>query len=96
MTKIVSTNAIVAVMLVAGCATVHQTYAPDGRNAYSLNCSGTARGWDKCMSAAGELCAAAGYDILDRSSEGASFGGAGANTSEASAFAVKTNERSMR
>jgi hypothetical protein len=87
--------AAAALLFVAGCATVHQTYAPDGRKAYTLNCSGLARGWDKCMSAAGELCASAGYDILDRSSEDTAVGSAGGNTSGYSAFAAKTNERSM-
>jgi hypothetical protein len=85
--------------MLCACATVRETYAPDGRKAYSLNCSGTARGWDKCYSAAGELCKGAGYDILDRSSEDASFasasGSANANGASASGSAVKTNERSM-
>lgn len=57
------------VLTVTGCATVRESYAPDGRKAYALNCSGTARGWDKCLSAAGDKCGAAGYDVLDRNSE---------------------------
>lgn len=48
------------------CATVKDTYSADGRKAYTLNCSGTARGWDKCYAAAGEICKEAGYDVLDR------------------------------
>jgi hypothetical protein len=32
--------AIAGLLVVSGCATVHDTYAPDGRRAYSLNCSG--------------------------------------------------------
>ena len=59
--------------LLSSCATVRETYAPDGRKAYSLNCSGTARGWDKCSNAAGEACKGAGYDILDRTGEDVSF-----------------------
>ena len=49
---------VLAALALVGCATVHQTYAPDGRRAYALNCSGLARGWDKCMDAAG---GSAGY-----------------------------------
>ena len=78
---------------------MRETYAPDGRKAYSLNCSGTARGWDKCYSAAGELCKDAGYDILDRSSEDASLSSVSGNANKTSASvsssSVKTNERSM-
>ena len=72
----------IAALFVA-CATVKETYSPDGRKAYTLNCSGTARGWDKCYVAAGELCKESGYDIIERSSE--SMVGS----------SVKTNERSM-
>jgi len=82
-------------LILGGCATVHQKYAPDGRKAYTLNCSGLARGWDKCLSAAGEICSSSGYDILDRSSEDVALASAGGNSSGGSAFAAKTNERSM-
>src|SRR5271166_2205152 len=82
-------------LILAGCATVHQTYAPDGRKAYSLNCSGLARGWDKYLSAAGDLGGSSGYDILDRTSEDAALASAAGNSSGGSAYAAKTNERSM-
>lgn len=85
--------------VLGACATVKETYAPDGRKAYTLNCSGTARGWDKCYAAAGELCKAAGYDILDRSSEDSAFatvaGSANSAGGSVGGSSVKTNERSM-
>lgn len=79
---------LLLVVTVTGCATVRESYAPDGRKAYALNCSGTARGWDKCLSAAGDKCGAAGYDVLDRNSEAqgsivaANGGVVGAQTNE--------------
>jgi len=80
-------------------ATVKETYSSDGRKAYTLNCSGTARGWDKCYAAAGNLCKESGYDILDRSSEDASFaavgGSGGSSGGSIGGSSVKTNERSM-
>ena len=86
-------------VLLSSCATVRETYAPDGRKAYSLNCSGTARGWDKCFNAAGEACKGAGYDILDRVGEDASFaslaGSAYNGSGSVSGSSVKTSERSM-
>lgn len=85
-------SAILTVTLfLPGCATVHESYAPDGRKAYALNCSGTARGWDKCYTAAGEICSTRGYDILDRNTEDVGIATASGN----SAAAVKTNERTM-
>lgn len=90
-------------VVLTGCATVRESYGPDGRKAYSLNCSGMARGWDKCFSAAGEICGAAGYDVIDRNSEDVVAGsyGSSANVNKnsgsasSSGFVGKTNERSM-
>ena len=94
---------IVMPTLLLGCATVRESYAPDGRKAYSLNCSGAARGWDKCFASAGEICGAAGYDILDRSSESQVSGGYSSSasvnrtsgSSSSAGFIGKTNERAM-
>ena len=77
------------------CATVHETYAPDGRKAYTLNCSGLARGWDKCLAAAGDQCGPAGFDVIDRSDESAATMGAGFSGGGGGVFGAKTNERSM-
>ncbi len=56
-------------LLTACPAIVHESYAQDGRKAYSLSCSGKFRTWDACFTAAGETCGPAGYDILDKTSE---------------------------
>ena len=95
--------AALGIVVLTSCATVRESYAPDGRKAYALNCSGTARGWDKCFSAAGEICGANGYDVLDRNSESQVTGSYGSsanvNSSGGSAssggFIGKTNERTM-
>jgi len=87
-------NLIIAALLagaISGCATVRESYAPDGRKAYALNCSGTARGWDKCRAAAGEKCGAAGYDVIDRNSENA----AAISGNSSSVVGVQTQERAM-
>ncbi len=78
-------------LLLTSCATVSKTYTASGEEAYSLNCSGTARGWDKCLKAAGDLCGVKGYKILDRSSEDT----ATASLTSSGFFASKSNERSM-
>ncbi|MBV5316903.1 MAG: hypothetical protein JZU50_03755 [Desulfobulbaceae bacterium] len=95
--RLLITVSVVATL--GACATVQETYSPDGRKAYTLNCSGAGRGWDKCYAAAGELCKDAGYDIIDRSSEDASFAAIGGNINRNSGSmggsSVKTNERSM-
>lgn len=89
--------AMKALFVVAGliglsaCATVHQTFGPDGKPALALNCSGTARGWDKCQAAAGERCGAAGYHVVDRSDE--EMGAAG--ISRYGGTAIRTREREM-
>ncbi|WON77586.1 hypothetical protein [Serratia sp. UGAL515B_01] len=52
-----------AIILLSGCANSSKTYAPDGREAYSIDCSGLARTWGMCLEKAGDLCGAKGYDI---------------------------------
>jgi hypothetical protein len=80
-----------ALLALAGCATVKETYAPDGRKSYTLNCSGAARGWDKCEAAAGEICQIKGYDVISRNE--ADTSAIGANRS--GILGIKNQERSM-
>jgi hypothetical protein len=87
--------ALACLIELAGCASVKESYGPDGRKAYALNCSGTARGWDKCFAAAGNICGAAGYDVLDKSSEAMSVATASGGNGSFGASAVKTAERTM-
>jgi hypothetical protein len=47
-----------------GCATSRQTFGPDGRAAYSLNCSGLALTWGACYEKAGSICGSSGYDVV--------------------------------
>lgn len=94
---------VAVISLLTGCATVRESFAPDGRKAYSLNCSGAARGWDKCLASAGEICGARGYDILDRTGEEMVSGSYGSSasvnrsggTASSGGFIGKTAERSM-
>lgn len=55
--------------ILTGCASASPTYAPDGRQAYSLNCSGAARNWGMCYQKAGEICQGSGYDVLHQNGE---------------------------
>ena len=51
-------------VLLSGCATASKTYGPDGKEAFSLNCSGLARTWGMCYEKAGELCGTKGYEVV--------------------------------
>ena len=86
---------VIGALAVSGCATVKETHAPDGRKAYALNCSGLTRGWDKCQKAAGDICGAAGYVILDQVSEDSDFSRDRQNVERAVSHSIKSNERSM-
>ena len=63
--------------LMTGCAVVDKTYGPDGRQAFTLNCSGPMMTWADCQKKAGELCGSRGYDTLDRSSNQTGSAGGG-------------------
>jgi hypothetical protein len=62
-------------LLLAGCAPVAQSvYTSDGRQGVSLNCTFDqerlgAGNWGICYAKAGELCGAAGYDVLQKSDD---------------------------
>jgi len=75
----------------AGCAVAKQTYTADGREGYSINCSGEALTWGACFEKAGEICATRGYDILEQSGDQ----GAMISATQAGAFGTTTISRSM-
>lgn len=54
----------------AGCAFASKTYAPDGRQAFSISCDGLANSWSKCFQKAGSICKDNGYDTFTQSSDG--------------------------
>lgn len=69
--------AILSLALLDGCAIVQTTYAPDGRIAYSIDCSGAALNWGMCHAKAGQICQAKGYDVLAGGSDSAGMAIAG-------------------
>jgi hypothetical protein len=86
---------LIGTLIISGCATVQETHAPDGRKAYALNCSGLTRSWDRCQKAAGDLCGAAGYDILDQIGEDSDFSSARENAKRAVSHSIRTTKRTM-
>lgn len=60
---------VAGVVVLGGCASASQTYGPDGRPAYSLNCSGAALTWGACEEKAGSICGKRGYDVISRSGD---------------------------
>ena len=49
-------------LLLAACGSAQKTHAPDGREAYILQCRG---GGYACAQQAGDLCGTRGYQVLD-------------------------------
>lgn len=52
------------VLIASGCATSSKTYGPDGREAFTIDCSGLGGTWGMCLTKAGDLCGSKGYDLL--------------------------------
>lgn len=80
-------------MLLAGCATATKTYAPDGREAYTIECSGVGGSWAMCQAKAGDLCGTKGYDLISTGSDHGAIANVDANSG--TAFATNTISRSM-
>ncbi len=55
---------VMALAMIGGCAVTKETFAPDGRAATSINCSGLAMSWDVCYKKAGDICTTLGYDVI--------------------------------
>ncbi len=86
---------IIMISFLVGCASSTKTYAPDGREAYSLDCSGTARNWGMCYEKAGEICTTRGYDIIVQSGEQGASGSGYANQQSAGVHASSLHFRTM-
>jgi hypothetical protein len=86
--------AALALTLVA-CASASKTYGPDGKEAYSLNCSGTARNWGMCMEKAGDLCGTRGYSIISATGDIGNLAVGTATTTNATMVAGSVMSRSM-
>ena len=78
-----ATAMLAAVSLLGACAMAKQTYLPDGSQAYSISCDGAAVGINVCFEKAGQLCGAAGYDLINREGQVVPYGVATASGGQA-------------
>lgn len=60
---------VTVAIALGGCAMASKTYTPDGREGFSIDCSGSALSWGKCYEKAGDLCGSRGYDVLEKSGD---------------------------
>ena len=82
---------LTAAIALGGCASASTTYGPDGKQAYSINCSGLARTWGMCYERAGDLCGTRGYEVIAQGSDR----GAVASVNPTGGFAGSTISRSF-
>lgn len=70
LTFISSSLAMLATISACGVsASSSQTYTINGKQGYTINCSGAERNWGMCYERAGNKCQNKGYDIVDVSGE---------------------------
>jgi hypothetical protein len=86
-----------------GCVKSQQTYTADGQQGHVINCTpgwtggivgavaNASTSWGQCYQRAGEICGAAGYDIIQQIGEGGVYGQAG----QGGGFVSTTNNRTM-
>jgi len=56
-------------LVLTGCATASKTFTSDGKEGYSITCSGTVMNWGHCYEKAGDLCGTKGYMVLEKSGD---------------------------
>jgi len=93
-----------AAISLAGCSNSKQIYTADGQQGHVVTCTPAWTGgiigqvasastsWGQCYEKAGELCGAAGYDIVQQVGEGGVYGQVGGQNS---GFVSSTNNRTM-
>jgi hypothetical protein len=55
--------------IAAGCSSQRQTYVPDGRRGYVINCGGLLSKASSCLVKAGRSCGNRGYDVIKGTEE---------------------------
>ena len=87
----------------AGCVNSQQTYTADGQQGHVITCTpgwtggiigavaNASTSWGQCYQRAGEICGAAGYDIVQQVGEGGVYGQGG----QGGGFVSSTNNRMM-
>lgn len=51
------------------CATYSNTFTAEGKEGYSITCSGSALNWGMCYEKAGNLCGSKGYEVLEKNGD---------------------------
>ena len=63
-------TALIAMLLCfCGCATASKVHTSEGKEGYSISCSGSVLHWGMCYEKAGERCGTKGYAILHKSGD---------------------------
>jgi hypothetical protein len=87
----------------AGCVNSKQTYTADGQQGHVISCTpgwtggivgavaNASTSWGQCYERAGEICGAAGYDIVQQVGEGGVYGQA----AQGGGFVSTTKNRMM-
>ncbi|MDX1949978.1 MAG: hypothetical protein SFT90_05710 [Rickettsiales bacterium] len=57
------------ILILESCAVSEETFTPNGKKGYTINCSGTALSWAECYAKAGKLCSTSGYKVIEKSSD---------------------------
>lgn len=60
---------IAIVLMLAGCATIRETFSMDEKQGINIDCSGTGRTWGTCFAKADSLCGTGGYEVLGKTGD---------------------------
>lgn len=56
-------------LILNSCATSSKTFTAEGKEGYSITCSGSALNWGMCYEKAGNICGSKGYEVLEKSGD---------------------------
>lgn len=68
-----SISVLIMILTLSGCAMSSQTYLPDGRQGYSIDCSGSMLNINVCYKKAADICQSNGYEIVNQNEVNAGY-----------------------
>ena len=67
------------ILLLAGCVTTNDVYLADGSKGHNIGCGGAVQNMSACLQKAGEICGAAGYQVVNQEGDAVPMSIASAN-----------------
>jgi hypothetical protein len=64
---------VLLTLVLTGCTSTKPVATPDGRQGFTVGCSGNMLSWEDCFERAAEICGGRSYDVFTSRDEGSAL-----------------------